>query len=157
MTAQETQNRIRDGLKCLHDLRAHWREVLEPVNILVVDDNKDFCHVLTETIDGILDRRCRVIQSFTGKEALRVIATEHIDILFLDLIMPDDGNGIDVLRSLPKETSSMIVLIITGAGEESEEIKQARQLGFSTVIHKTDLWDDLHSIFGIGCSTCKKS
>ena len=155
MTAAETQKRIEGGLQCLHDLREHWKRIAQPLTVLIVDDNHEFCNLLKHQVEAILYRRCNVIQAFSGKAALDILVVNTIDILFLDLRMPaEHGNGVDVLKALPERLQSMIVLLVTGVPDESPEIIQASALGFNLVIRKTDLLDDLRAIFGVACSEC---
>ena len=153
MTPQETQRRINEGLECLRALREHWKEIATPVNILVADDDPDFCLLLSDTLAEILNRRCVLFQASTGRQTIAALSRNEMDMLFLDLRMPD-GNGIDVIKALPAN-HSMIVLCVTGIAEESREIAEARALGYR-VIRKYELMDDLRAIFGVNCADCPK-
>lgn len=152
MTPKETQQRIEQGLKCLHDLREHWKEVLDPVNIMVADDNPSFCLLLCDTLEDLLGRRCRLFQANSGKSAIEALTRNKIDILFLDLRMPE-GNGVDVLKAIGPN-APMIVLCCTGMVADAAEVRQARELGYNLVLRKTELMDDLRAIFGVSCREC---
>ena len=153
MTAQETQRRINEGLECLKALRDHWKEIATPVNILVADDDADFCLLLSDTLEEILSRRCVLFQANTGRQAIAAITRNKLDMLFLDLRMPE-GNGIDVIKALPTH-HEMIVLCVTGLQDDAREIAEAKALGYR-VIRKNELLADLWAIFGVNCADCPK-
>lgn len=72
----------------------------EPDRVLIVDDDKP-------TVDKIADwlkpLNCQCVLAYNGTEALEKIAKEDIDLVILDLKMPDtDGEEvIKVMRSIP--------------------------------------------------------
>lgn len=62
----------------------------------------------------------------TGEEALREVGRVEPDILLLDLQMPD-GTGMDVLRRLRSEGSSLPVILLT-AGIDDASLMEAKGL-----------------------------
>ena len=71
--------------------------LLNPVNIVIVDDNKEFTSILNEylTESGI-----KVVGiANDGLEAISLIMKKKPDIVILDIMMPK-LDGIDVLRRL---------------------------------------------------------
>lgn len=67
-------------------------------NVLVVDDNI----VNLDVAEGILERyECNVITASGGKECLITLQEEHVDIIFLDYMMPE-MDGIDTLKAIKK-------------------------------------------------------
>ncbi len=71
----------------------------------------------------------RVLQAENGREALAVLAEERIDMVLLDLLMPE-MDGFDVLRELKSdpETRTIPVLVIS-AVEATEDVARAIELG----------------------------
>ena len=79
--------------------------------ILVVDDEVG----PRESLRMILKPLYEVHTASDGQEALRLINTEDIDVITLDLKMPG-LSGIDVLKEIRKLKPNMEVIVITGYG-----------------------------------------
>lgn len=66
----------------------------EKIRVLIVDDDVDFCIVLTGHIEMQPDMECCGI-AHDGKEALRMLDALQPDVVLLDLVMPVlDGLGV---------------------------------------------------------------
>jgi CheY-like chemotaxis protein len=152
MTPAETKSRIEQGLKCRDDLREHWDAVMVPVSVMVVDDNASFCDLLSEQIKTVLKRKCEIKCVTTGNEAIAMLKTAKVDVLFVDLRMPKaTGSGLDVLAA-SREIEATVVLVVTGALPDAPEIAEAIAQGHTLIIRKSELFDDLCLIFaGDGC------
>jgi CheY-like chemotaxis protein len=102
-------------------------------SLLVVDDN--------EANREMLSRRLRlpgyrVSKARTGSEALEVIRQEPVDLVLLDLVMPE-MSGLEVLRIL-RQTYSIIDLpvIMVTTKEQTEEVVAALELGANDYVTK---------------------
>ena len=147
-TPTETDQIIAQGRKCYQDLHDYWQKLAPVINIMVVDDEPDFCAMLADSVRSLLSRRCNLISAFSGNEAMAILETKKVDLLFLDLRMPKRyGDGLEVLASVDRKET--IVLIVTGIVDDSVEILKARAMGCHNIIRKTDLLNDLKIIFGI--------
>src|SRR5690606_37873501 len=62
--------------------------------LLVVDDKKN----MTRLMAKVMKKDARVCTAENGAEALRVLASQHVDVVLCDLKMPD-MDGLDVLRA----------------------------------------------------------
>ena len=62
--------------------------------VLVVDDKRNMVRLMSKVLRG--DATVRTAES--GGDALRLLASEHIDVVLCDLQMPD-MDGLDVLRA----------------------------------------------------------
>lgn len=99
-------------------------------NILVVDDELG----TRESLRVILEGRHRVKTVERGREALRLIASQEPDMVFLDLLMPE-LNGIEVLRRI-KEMNSEIQVAIVTAYASLENAQEALRLGATDYLIK---------------------
>ena len=91
-----------------------------PRTLLAVDDIPQNLKVL----DAILTPRgYRVITASSGAEALEKVATEHPDLLLLDIVMPG-MTGYEVCRTLREspETRMLPIVMVTASGHE-EKVK----------------------------------
>lgn len=102
-----------------------------PQKVLLVDDEKDFVHVLSERLKA---RSFESAIAYNGEEALSILETDEPDVMVLDLKMPGI-DGIEVLRQVRKSHPDTQVIILTGHGSEREEAV-ARELGAFAYLHK---------------------
>jgi len=93
--------------------------------VLIVDDTKINIDILIE----LLDNRYDILVSLNGSRALELIDENHIDIILLDILMPDI-NGYDLCRILKaKESTKAIPVIFITANSDEESIDTAFEVG----------------------------
>jgi len=102
-----------------------------PSKILLVDDEKEFVHTLSERLET-RDIPSSVV--YDGEEALDFVEKDEPDVMVLDLKMPGI-DGIEVLRRVKRDHPLVEVIILTGHGSEREETL-AEQLGAFAYLHK---------------------
>ncbi len=82
-------------------------------NILIVDDEASIC----ESLQGILeDEGYNVATAYSGEAGIRCVASEQIDLVFLDILMPGSFDGLETLRRIKQISSDTEVIMITGHG-----------------------------------------
>ncbi|MFW6091061.1 MAG: sensor histidine kinase [Actinomycetota bacterium] len=98
----------------------------EQATVLVVEDTLVNRLALAK---GVEREGHRVLQAENGREALAVMAAERVDMVLLDLLMPE-MDGFEVLTALggDPETRRVPVLVIS-AVEATEDIARAIELG----------------------------
>lgn len=62
----------------------------------------------------------RVVEALDGKSGLAAMRREPVDLVVLDLGLPD-SNGLDLLRTL-RSTSDVPIIIVTGRSEETDRV-----------------------------------
>lgn len=102
-----------------------------PQKILLVDDEKEFVHTLSERLQT---RNLESAIVYDGEEALDFVEGDEPEVMVLDLKMPGI-DGIEVLRRVKKSHPKVEVIILTGHGSEKEE-KLAEELGAFAYLHK---------------------
>ena len=81
--------------------------------ILIIDDDENICYTLCRLARRMdHEAECAV----TLKEGLEKVNTEDVDVVFLDVRMPD-GNGLDVLPQIQASSGAPEVIISTGYGD----------------------------------------
>ncbi len=79
--------------------------------ILLVDDNGDIRAVFQE---GLECHGFEVVPAASVNEALRLISTEHFDVLVSDLRMPDAGDGFTVVSAMRHKQPHAVTLVLSG-------------------------------------------
>lgn len=93
-------------------------------NILVVDDHEHIRRLYEYTLEK---NGYKPFTAADGKDALDVLEKQHIDLVILDLMMPNlDGYG--CLKALREGGNDVPVLVITAKGE-SEDVRKSFLLG----------------------------
>lgn len=90
----------------------------ERINVLIVDDNREFCEILHNYLTE--NEEFSVVGvAYNGLEALKLIQEKEPDVIVLDIIMPH-LDGIGVLENLETMDLTMRpkVIILTTLGQE---------------------------------------
>jgi len=91
--------------------------------ILVVDDERG----VRESFNMVLKDHYQVLMAQTGKEAIDIFSKNYVDLVLLDIRLPDVG-GLDLLRKL-KETDSGVEIIMVTAVKSIQTAVQAIKSG----------------------------
>jgi len=110
-------------------------------NVLAVDDNKDIVDLIESFLE--VEPKYHVIKSYSGQDALDKLAKEKIDVIILDLMMPEI-DGMEVLRRVrsSNETKDMKVIILT-AKDDLEDFSESLELGVSLYLNKPFSYEKL--------------
>ncbi len=97
----------------------------EEKTVLIIDDIDTNIHLLIELFDGRYD----ILASTDGKSALEILDEENIDIVLLDINMPD-MDGFEVCKRIKEnpKTKDIPVIFITASSNE-ESIEKAYEVG----------------------------
>lgn len=93
-------------------------------NILVVDDHAHIRRLYEYTLEK---NGYKPYTASNGREALAVLEHDHIDLILLDIMMPE-MDGYTFLRTLRESDSDIPVLVIT-ARDGAEDVRKAFTLG----------------------------
>lgn len=102
-------------------------------NLLVVDDAPSILIILKSFLEG---DRCRLFAAENGAKALQILEEEEIDLVLLDVMMPEMG-GYEVCRQMRTQarTRDIPVIFLTGLGRK-EEIIRGLEVGGSDYLIK---------------------
>lgn len=99
--------------------------------ILVVDDEKDVCEVLSKFLSK---KGYTPVIANSGKEALDKLSREKPSMVLLDIRMPD-MDGVECLRKIKKFDKKVIVIMVTCV-TDIDTAKKAVELGATDYITK---------------------
>jgi len=94
--------------------------------VLIVDDHTDIRRLLSIT----LGREFHVIEAEDGQSALVAVRTHHPRAVLLDVMMPGQMDGMQVLDAIKSspDTCNILVAMITARGQDADH-EDARQRG----------------------------
>jgi len=92
--------------------------------ILVVDDNKETCDVLTQIF---AEQGYQTFSALGGRLALDTVKKKKPELVLLDIKMPK-MDGMEVLKRIKKIDKDVVVVMITGYGA-LDTAKEAMRLG----------------------------
>ena len=101
--------------------------------LLVVDDDE----LAAKAVVRVLEKRgFSVLVAHGGREAMKVLAANNVDVLVLDVMMPE-MNGLEVCRELRQDSrfSDLPVILLTGC-DDFETRAAGMKLGVSEFLCK---------------------
>ena len=119
-------------------------------SILITDDDFDF----RETLRGVFEPRgFRAILAGDGEEAIRIVLTQEVHLVLMDMHMPK-LTGIDAIRKV-KRFRSELPCILLSAGLNEQILREAEEVHAYSVLPKpvtrqqiTGVVDDaLHRVY----------
>ncbi|MBK5939306.1 response regulator [Halochromatium roseum] len=81
------------------------------VSILIVDDDPMLRKLLRSTLQSL--DHTNILESGSGQEAVDLCQKNPLDLVFLDIEMPGEMNGIDVLNELRKDKRQVSIIMLT--------------------------------------------
>ncbi len=92
---------------------------MRPVKILIVDDDTRILTIVRRNLEA---RGYAVASATTGSEALRQLAMEEMDLVILDLMLPD-VDGMEVLRRMRQITETPPVIVLSARVEGPTKVE----------------------------------
>lgn len=85
--------------------------------VLIVDDDLDICKALKIYLSG---GNYELLEAHTGKEALDIISKQQVDLVLMDIMMPE-MDGISATAKL-RETSNIPIILLTAKSEDADKV-----------------------------------
>ena len=117
---------------------------MRQLRVLVVDDEPGIRDLFS---DVITMRGHQAVCAASGTEALELLRAERVDVVFLDIRMPN-GDGISALKQIRKLKPMPTVVMITGCGSR-EVVEEAIELGSSLVLMKPFSISDVTGVLDV--------
>ena len=115
---------------------------METCRVLLVDDETDYLEVLSRRLKK---RNVNAAGVSSGKEALRYLETFPVDVVVLDVRMPE-MDGIQVLREIKKSHPLVEVIMLTGHASLEVAIEGMRLGAFDYLMKPADIDELLYKV-----------
>jgi two-component system KDP operon response regulator KdpE len=109
-----------------------------PLQVLIVDDEPAILRFLRTSLSA---QGYQTIEAETGAQALTMLARSRVDVVVLDLGLPD-LDGLEVLKRLRESGSSVPVIVLSSRADEPGKVK-ALDLGADDYVTKPFGMDEL--------------
>lgn len=115
------------------------------MQILLVDDNKEITEMVSFYLESLGDVECTAVNS--GKECLDIIGKRQLDLIILDLAMPE-LSGVDVINHLVKtgQISDLNIVVCTASSISDIDMHDLRKTGIKDILRKPMSLDSLAEI-----------
>ena len=112
-------------------------------SILIADDDDSIRFVLTKALEkeGHLVHTAR-----NGSETLACLDAEPVDVILLDIIMPD-ANGLELIESIKEINSTASIIVITAHGTTQTAIEAAKRRAYDYLTKPFDLNSVVSMVF----------
>lgn len=100
-------------------------------NILLVEDDPEITKLLNLHLNSAL---YRLISCFNGKDAIDKVLKEDLNLIILDITLPDI-NGMELCKIFRKKDVNIPIMMLTSHGEESDKVL-ALELGADDYVTK---------------------
>jgi len=101
---------------------------MKPLNCLIVDDSSVMRRMVRRTMELSEVPLGQVHEANNGREALDLLATTSVDVLFTDINMPV-MNGPDLLRALAKQPDAVRARVVIST--DGSEARKAEVVGLN--------------------------
>ena len=127
-------------------------------SVVVIDDVVEIQQLVQQWLREL---GCIVTCVSTGREAVRILRTVHVDLVITDIIMPD-GDGLEVITELRRAQPSTRLIAMSGGGNHlraADCLKLAKGLGahggLTKPFSRQQLFDAVTPHLTPGSSTAK--
>jgi len=96
----------------------------QPLTILVVDDEK---RITSQLAHHLTRKNLKVFEANDSATAFNILNEHNVDIALLDFMIPNDLNGIDILKKIKEDHAAVEVIMVSGQEDIDVVIESQRQ------------------------------
>ena len=108
---------------------------MDPIKILLVDDEREFVTTLAERLEL---RDMNISIAMDGETALGIVENDRPQVVVLDVMMPG-LSGLEVLEKIKAMDSKIQVILLTGHGATKDGIRGMKLGAFDYLIKPIDI------------------
>ncbi|MBI4392905.1 MAG: response regulator [Euryarchaeota archaeon] len=123
---------------------------------LVVDDSPAIRLRTVSYVKQADPRPSWIIEAGSREEALDLFAAQKPDVVFLDMVMKGDQDGLDTLRAIVKTNPKTIVVMCTGLSRDDPSVLKAISEGAFDYIQKPVRSEDVKRVLDLASQEIKR-
>jgi len=104
-------------------------------SILIIDDEHDMLQLLKRSLEP--DMKCRILTAHSGKEGLKILAREPVDLVLADIKMPE-MNGLELLALIKRDYPDLTVVMMTAFGGVETAVEAMRNGAYDFITKPFD-------------------
>ena len=104
-------------------------------SILIIDDERDLLQLLKRSLEP--DMKCRIHTAQSGKEGLRILARESLDLVLADIKMPE-MSGLELLERIKRDYPDLTVVMMTAFGGVETAVEAMRNGAYDFITKPFD-------------------
>ena len=85
---------------------------VEAFHVLLIEDNPGYAEVIQIMLEKIRETRFEVVCAKRLSDGLQILSEEHIDVVLLDLKLPD-SQGIDTFEKVHEHAPDLPIIMLT--------------------------------------------
>lgn len=109
----------------------------EALTILLIEDSEVFGKAVIALIDAASSIAMRIVTAQSLRAGLEILDKEPVDLLLLDLTLPD-SRGLDTVTAVRNRSSSVPIVVLSGVEEEATALETLKR-GAQDFLFKGDL------------------
>lgn len=120
-------------------------ETVQPIRVLIADNNPDFLHALSQFIRSIPGVDL-VGEAIDGEDAIKKAEATYPDLIILDIIMPKKS-GIEALSTIKDKFPDVTVVMISiNEGQSYRKLAEVYRVDKYIGKNSDDIHKELHEI-----------
>ncbi len=110
------------------------QEQKQPLRVLIAENHRDLCEVMSQLIDTEPDMRC-VGQVADAREVLAAARRTEAQALILDLTL-QGGSGLPLIGELAQALPSLRIIVFSGLAYSEDVAREAKRRGAAAFVTK---------------------
>jgi len=109
----------------------------KPINVLLIEDDRGYARLIREMIEDRMGRYVNSDHVISLAEGLEHLKNKHVDVVLLDLILPD-SEGLDTFLRVNQATPDTSIVILTSIEDEQTAL-EALKAGVQDYLYKGEI------------------
>jgi len=110
---------------------------MEKIKVLLVEDNPEVANLIEDIFNRAQDCEFGVFKVGCLSDALVSLSLERVDVIILDLSLPD-SKGVNTVRKVRENVQTLPIIVLTGS-EDEKLANEALEAGANDFIYKTQI------------------
>jgi DNA-binding NtrC family response regulator len=116
---------------------------------LVVDDSPFIRKTITDALKFLETDKAEIVEAGDATDAVAQFIQQNPEVVFLDMILPGEADGVDALRAMLSQKPDAKVILITALPEDNPDVISAMSMGAFGYLRKPIRKEDVRKILRV--------